>query len=104
MVRGVKLRSRSSSSMRSRSAVMYTSFKVSITVLTHPRYNTCRVSGLVQIPISLACKCRVHSPQDLFAQLPFFQSVPELAHRGLVRRWLTPQINAHELPHHRGVV
>jgi hypothetical protein len=32
---------------------MYTSFKVSITVLTHPRYNTCRVSGLVQIPISL---------------------------------------------------
>jgi hypothetical protein len=32
---------------------MYTSFKVSITVLTHRRYNTCRASGLVQIPISL---------------------------------------------------
>jgi hypothetical protein len=35
--------------MRSRSAVMDTSFKVSITVLTYRRYNTCRVSGLVQI-------------------------------------------------------
>jgi hypothetical protein len=32
---------------------MYTSFKVSITVLTHPRYRTCRVSGLVQIAITL---------------------------------------------------
>src|SRR6266478_9074534 len=53
MVRGVKLRSRSSSSMRSRSAVMYTSFKVSITVLTHRRYSTCRASGLVQIAASL---------------------------------------------------
>jgi hypothetical protein len=39
--------------MRSRSAVMYTSFKVSITVLTHRRYNTCRASGLVQIAITL---------------------------------------------------
>jgi len=39
--------------MRSRSAVMDTSFKVSITVLTHRRYNTCRVSGLVQIAIAL---------------------------------------------------
>jgi hypothetical protein len=53
MVRGVKLRSRSSSSMRSRSAVMYTSFKVSITVLTHRRYSTCRASGLVLIAIGL---------------------------------------------------
>jgi len=32
---------------------MDTSFKVSITVLTHRRYNTCRVSGLVQIAITL---------------------------------------------------
>jgi hypothetical protein len=34
----------------------------------------------------------------------FFQQVPELAHRGLVRHRLTAQINAHELPHYRGVV
>jgi hypothetical protein len=32
---------------------MDTSFKVSITVLTHPRYSTCRASGLVQIPLTL---------------------------------------------------
>jgi hypothetical protein len=31
---------------------MYTSFKVSITVLTYRRYNTCRASGLVQIAIA----------------------------------------------------
>jgi hypothetical protein len=46
--------------MRSRSAVMYTSFKVSITVLTHPRYNTCRVSGLVKIAISLTTRSEVN--------------------------------------------
>jgi len=32
---------------------MDTSFKVSITVLTHRPYNTCRVSGLVQIAVTL---------------------------------------------------
>jgi hypothetical protein len=48
--------------MRSRSAVMYTSFKVSITVLTHHRYNTCRVSGLVQIAITLIFRFLTDGP------------------------------------------
>src|SRR5207247_5616518 len=39
-----------------------------------------------------------------FAHFVFFQQVPELAHRGLVRHRLTAQINAHELPHHPRVV
>jgi hypothetical protein len=36
--------------------------------------------------------------------LVFFEQVPELAHRGLVRYRLAAQINAHEPPHHRRVV
>jgi hypothetical protein len=33
----------------------------------------------------LGLQVQVHRPQDLFPQLVFFQQVPELAHRGLVR-------------------
>jgi hypothetical protein len=57
--------------MRSRSAVMYTSFKVSITVLTHRRYNTCRASGLVQIAYTqlTALNPRV-GPSFLLCRIP----------------------------------
>ncbi len=34
----------------------------------------------------------------------FFQQVSELAHASLIRRWLTAQINAHELPQRRRVI
>src|SRR3989441_4218418 len=37
----------------------------------------------------LRLQVQVHLPQDLFPQLVFFQQVPELAHRGLVRHRLT---------------
>src|SRR5207244_765556 len=50
-------------------------------------------------PHPLRLQVQVHLSQDLFAQLMFFQQVPELAHRGFVRHRLTAQINAHELPH-----
>jgi hypothetical protein len=33
----------------------------------------------------LGLQVQVHRPQDLFPQLVFFQRVPELAHRDLVR-------------------
>ena len=33
----------------------------------------------------LGLQVQVHRPQDLFPKLVFFQQVPELAHRGLVR-------------------
>ena len=37
----------------------------------------------------LRLQVQIHLPQDLFPQLVFFQQVPELAHRGLVRHRLT---------------
>src|SRR5437870_2842267 len=37
----------------------------------------------------LRLQVQIHLSQDLFAQLMFFQQVPELAHRGLVRYRLT---------------
>src|SRR5438477_1761722 len=47
----------------------------------------------------LRLQVQIHLSQDLFPQLVFFQQVPELAHRSLVRHRLTAQINDHELPH-----
>src|SRR5207253_5211329 len=68
----------------------------------------CRMVASTIVPVVIrtpcACRCRFTCPQDLFPQLVFFQQVPELAHRGLVRHRLTAQINAHELPHHPRVV
>src|SRR2546425_8159850 len=40
-------------------------------------------------PHPLRLQVQVHCPQDLFAQLVFFQQVPELARRGLVQHRLT---------------
>jgi len=45
---------------------MYTSFKVSITVLTYRRYNTCRVSGLVQIAITPVIRQTGHVQEPYF--------------------------------------
>jgi hypothetical protein len=41
------------------------------------------VPAVIRTPRGL--QVQVHRRQDLFPQLVFFQQVPELAHRGLVR-------------------
>ncbi len=52
----------------------------------------------------LFLQVQIHRLQHLSAQLVLFQQVAKLAHRGLVRHRLLPQIDAHKLPQHRRVV
>ena len=50
------------------------------------------------------CKCTFTASSIPPAQAVLFQQMAELADRRLVRHRLSPQVNAHELPHHHRVI